>query len=136
MDIKEEEWHDLYEKTVVLTNKYNNKQAMLQARQKGATTTNKKLTDQAKIQSSKNRKLEEHNDAGKHEKVDVKIGKLIQKVRLEKGKSQQELAKSLNIKTSVIQEIESGKAKLDNQLLSKIKRKLNITKDTLKNFKK
>ena len=36
MDIKEEELHELYENTV-LTNKYNNKQAILQARRNGDT---------------------------------------------------------------------------------------------------
>ena len=51
----------------------------------------KKQKDNVKIQSSEHKKLDEHNDAGKHEKVELKIGKLIQKVRLENGKSQQEL---------------------------------------------
>ena len=48
--------------------------------------------------------------------------------RCNKKLTQDKLAKSLNIKKQIIVEYETGKAILNKQLLSKIKKKLGINK--------
>jgi len=61
-----------------------------------------------------------------HKKVPKEIAREIQKKRLEKGIKQKDLANQLNVTVSVINEIETGKAIYNGQLLSRIKRKLDI----------
>ena len=61
-----------------------------------------------------------------HRKVPKEIAKEIQRKRLEKGIKQKDLANQLNVTVSVINEIETGKAIYNGQLISKIKRKLDI----------
>lgn len=137
LNMSNEEWHDLYAQTIVLTNKHANKQTQLKALRNGNTQTNKKISSNTQYQSSKSQKLDSYNgednqNGGSHEKVNIKIGKLIQKKRLEKKLTQKQLGNLLNTKENIIKDIEAGKAIKDNQLLGKIKRKLNITKQEIK----
>jgi len=76
---------------------------------------------------SKEKKLEEQSEEGalSHKKMDSSFGKDLQKKRLAKGMTQKELSKSLNIPVKDINEIESGKAKHNGQLMNKINRFFN-----------
>ena len=71
------------------------------------------------------KKIEEGNL--KHDKIKLDICKQIQQKRLERGMTQKELANKLNISPKIISEIESGKAIKNQQLISKIKKNLNIS---------
>ena len=137
LNMNNEEWHDLYAQTIVLTNKHVNKQKQLKALREGNKLTNKKINSNTQHQASKSQKLDSYNgedsqNGGSHEKVNIKIGKLIQKKRLEKKLTQKQLGNLLNTKENIIKDIEAGKAIKDTQLLSRIKRKLNITKEEIK----
>jgi ribosome-binding protein aMBF1 (putative translation factor) len=76
----------------------------------------------------KNRKLDETTDAQKHNKISLETSKAIIAARCQKKYSQDQLAKLLNIKKQVIVEYETGKAILNKQLLSRIKKVLGINK--------
>jgi ribosome-binding protein aMBF1 (putative translation factor) len=73
---------------------------------------------------SKETKLEENIEDGKlsHKKMDLSFGKILQKYRLSQGLTQKDLSTKLNIHVKDINEIESGKAKHNGQLMGKIKR--------------
>ena len=71
------------------------------------------------------KKIEEGNL--KHDKIKLDSSKQIQQQRLKLGMTQKDLAKKLNIPVKTIIEIESGKANKNQQLISKIKRNLNIS---------
>ena len=73
---------------------------------------------------SKATKLEENIEEGKlsHKKMDLSFGKILQKYRLSQGLTQKDLSTKLNIPVKDINEIESGKAKHNGQLMGKIKR--------------
>jgi ribosome-binding protein aMBF1 (putative translation factor) len=73
---------------------------------------------------SKETKLEENIEDGKlsHKKMDLSFGKILQKYRLSQGLTQKDLSTKLNIPVKDINEIESGKAKHNGQLMGKIKR--------------
>ena len=80
-------------------------------------------------QFSKINKIEQKIESGnlKHDKTPAEFGKLIQKKRLEKNMTQKYLAQKINIPVKTINEIESGRAKHNPQVVSKIKRILNIS---------
>jgi ribosome-binding protein aMBF1 (putative translation factor) len=73
---------------------------------------------------SKESKLEEQVEEGKlsHKKMDSNYGKALQKKRLSKGMTQKDLAKRINVPFKMINEIESGKAKHNGQLMNKLNR--------------
>ena len=73
---------------------------------------------------SKESKLEEKIEQGKlsHKKMDTNYGKELQKKRLSKGMTQKDLANKINIPFKMINEIESGKAKHDGQIMNKLNR--------------
>ena len=73
-----------------------------------------------------NAKKIEETEIGKLDKIPRDVALTIQKARLAKKLSQDDLAKMLNLKKSVINEIETCKYKYDKQLISKLKRKLGI----------
>lgn len=54
------------------------------------------------------------------------LGKKFQQARSAKGLTQKDLAKQLNMDVKVYQEIESGKAVYNGQVVGKIKRKLGV----------
>ena len=76
----------------------------------------------------KNRKLDGSTDAQKHNLVSIETSKALMAKRCQLKLTQDNLAKSLNIKKQVIVEYETGKAILNKQLLSKIKKKLGMNK--------
>jgi len=73
---------------------------------------------------SKEQEFEEKEAEGilSHKKMDVSFGKIVQKYRLSKGLTQKDFANKLNVPIKDINEIESGRAKHNGQLMSKIKR--------------
>jgi len=73
---------------------------------------------------SKINKLEKQIEDGNlsHKKMDVTYGKDLQKKRLAKGFTQKDLAQKINVQVKMINEIESGKAKHNGQLMNKINR--------------
>lgn len=70
-----------------------------------------------------NKKLDEDLPELKHV---GNLGKLFQQARQAKGLTQKDLAKQLNMDVKVYQEIESGKAVYNGQIIGKIKRKLGV----------
>jgi len=99
---------------------------------RGNKELNKKKEKEKETKKSntiiKENKLEKKINEGnlKHDKVKLDISKQIQQKRLEMGMTQKDLANKLNVPIKTIIEIESGKAKKNPQLVSKIKRNLNI----------
>lgn len=69
----------------------------------------------------------EKEEIGKHEKVSVSLSKQIQKARLAKKLSQEQLAKLVNEKKSVIAEYENGKAIPDGKIMNKLSKALGVT---------
>tara|TARA_B100000035_G_C20567036_1_gene365103 strand:- start:138 stop:488 length:351 start_codon:yes stop_codon:yes gene_type:complete len=88
----------------------------------------KEKTNPDKVISKENKiekKIEEGNL--KHDKTPAELSKIIQSRRLSQNMTQKDLAQRLNISVKMINEIESGKAKHNPQVISKIKRILNIS---------
>jgi ribosome-binding protein aMBF1 (putative translation factor) len=93
--------------------------------------TSKKISEKKSTESKflKENKMEKKIEEGnlKHDKVKLDIGKQIQAKRLELGLTQKDLANKINIPVKTINEIESGKANKNQQLINKIKRFLKIS---------
>jgi len=83
-----------------------------------------KTDDKKHHEKSKETKLEEQIEDGKlsHKKMDSNYGKQLQKKRLSKGMTQKDLANKINVPFKMINEIESGKAKHNPQLMNKLNR--------------
>jgi putative transcription factor len=75
-----------------------------------------------------NVKMEKKIEEGKleHKKIPNELRGQIQRGRASKGLTQKQLANSVNLPQSVINEIESGKAIYNHVQINKIKRFLNI----------
>jgi ribosome-binding protein aMBF1 (putative translation factor) len=90
-----------------------------------AFNQNKKLKkiDGKEYVKTKETKLEECEESGKlsHKKMDISFGKELQKYRSSQNMTQKDIAQKLNIQVKDINEIESGKAKHNGVLMSKIK---------------
>ncbi len=71
-------------------------------------------------------KIAEYNDAGTIPTVSMDVSKTIQKVRLDKGLTQKDLAGKINEKPTIINDYESGKAIPNPQVLGKMERILGI----------
>lgn len=90
----------------------------------GTKNTPSNNKDKQKYVKSKESKLEEKIEQGKlsHKKMDTNYGKELQKKRLSKGMTQKDLANKINIPFKMINEIESGKAKHNGQIMNKLNR--------------
>jgi putative transcription factor len=77
-------------------------------------------------EKSKAVKIEEKVEKSelKHKKIDIKLAKEIQQKRLNKKMSQKELAKRLSVTPQIINQIETGSAIYNGQLISRINRLL------------
>tara|TARA_B100000035_G_scaffold309691_1_gene316274 strand:+ start:1203 stop:1595 length:393 start_codon:yes stop_codon:yes gene_type:complete len=80
-------------------------------------------------QFSKINKIEKKIEEGnlKHDKTPAELSKLIQQKRLSQNMTQKDLAQKINVPVKTINELESGRAKHNPQIVSKIKRILNIS---------
>ena len=76
--------------------------------------------------ADKNRKLEAEEEAKKHKTVTREQGLMIQNTRKAKGLTQKQLANEIGEKPDVIKQYESGKAIINNKIITKLERKLNI----------
>jgi len=70
--------------------------------------------------------LDAESEELKHNTVGLDIGRLIQQGRHAKEMTQKDLATRINEKPSIINDYESGKAVLNNQILGKIERAIGI----------
>ncbi|VDP15538.1 unnamed protein product [Soboliphyme baturini] len=61
-----------------------------------------------------------------HDKIPLEIGRLIQSGRQAKEWSQSDLAKAINEKLSIVNDYEAGRAVLNQQILGKIERAIEI----------
>ncbi|CAO3597166.1 unnamed protein product [Absidia cylindrospora] len=71
-------------------------------------------------------KLDRDNEVAPPPKVDISVGKALQKGRQDKGMTQKDLAQIINEKPQVVNEYESGKATPNQQVLGKMERALGI----------
>ncbi len=76
--------------------------------------------------ADKNRKLEAAEEAEKHKTVTREQGLMIQNARKAKGWKQKDLANQIGEKSDVITQYENGKAIINNKIITKLERKLNI----------
>ena len=96
-----------------------------EAKAKGLTTqqnTNKKNVNYENTVSM--RKLE--NEEVEIKKIELSVAKIIQKATMEAKLSQKDLAQKLNLKPTVIQSYEAGKAIPNKMILVKMGRMLNM----------
>ncbi|KAL0089664.1 lambda repressor-like HTH type 3 transcription factor [Phycomyces blakesleeanus] len=100
------------------------------ARRVGAAISTEKKTStnagHANTDHQRIAKLDRDNDVAPPPKVDVSVGKAIQKGRQEKKWTQKDLAQQINEKPQVVNEYESGKAIPNQQVLGKMERALGI----------
>jgi len=110
--------------TVVIVNKNKKKEdpIVLKHRDNEKVETLKKDKNKLDVNI---RKLES-DDIVVIDRIPLEICKKIQQGRLQKNLTRKELAQKLNLKESVINEIENGKYKYDKQLIRKIEKILNF----------
>ncbi|ORZ25903.1 multi protein bridging factor 1-domain-containing protein [Absidia repens] len=101
------------------------------ARRSGAAINTEKkstLTNSSHANTDHRRiaKLDRDNEVAPPPKVDVSVGKALQKGRQDKGMTQKDLAQTINEKPQVVNEYESGKATPNQQVLGKMERALGI----------
>jgi putative transcription factor len=98
------------------------------ARQSGAAiNTERKSVTNASHANTDHRKLakiDRDDEVAPPVRVDVSVGKAMQQARLLKGITQKELAQLVNEKPQVVNEYESGKAILNQNILTKLERVL------------
>lgn len=116
----------MWDEVTILRKKKQHKENKVNSQREGKTESQCKIKGLDKIH--KNRKLDESTDAQKHNLVPIETSKALMAKRCQLKITQDNLAKSLNIKKLVIVEYETGKAILNKQLLSRIKKKLGMNK--------
>ena len=116
----------MWDEITILRKKKQNKVDKIKAHRDGKTETQCKTKGMDEIH--KKRKLDQTSEAQKHNLVPIETSKALMAKRCQLKITQDQLAKSLNIKKQVIVEYETGKAILNKQLLSKIKKKLGLDK--------
>eukprot|EP00112_Aurelia_sp_Birch-Aquarium-sp1_P021745 Seg593.3 transcript_id=Seg593.3/GoldUCD/mRNA.D3Y31 product="Endothelial differentiation-related factor 1" protein_id=Seg593.3/GoldUCD/D3Y31 len=71
-------------------------------------------------------KLDRETEDFHHQTVSLDVGKLIQKIRMEKEWTQKDLATRINEKPQVINDYEAGRAIPNNQIMNKLERALGV----------
>merc|ERR1712228_198189 len=105
--------------TVTLTkSKYNTSKS--NKKKKG----NKSNDDQKK--KPKRTRVDEEQEDFRTAKIGKNFSVALQQARLKKGWKQQQLAQQLNVRQTVINQYESGKAKPNSQLIAKMNRILGV----------
>jgi putative transcription factor len=72
------------------------------------------------------KKLDEDTESLKVNRVDFKVSALIQRVRQQKGLKQDELARLINERASIVTEYENGKAVPNEQVLVRLEKALGV----------
>ena len=111
------------------------KQIIIHTKNKNVNDSNVKKTkviknkngEKNKIDNKLDKKVEEGDM--KHKNISLNLRQEIQKRRTSQNLTQKDLATKVNLPTTVINEIESGKAIYNHQHINKIKRYLKIPKD-------
>eukprot|EP00794_Sanderia_malayensis_P016070 gene16070-17693_t len=105
-------------------------QAINAAMRKGTgVDTERKFTAATNKQHTASRdtaKLERETEELQHAHVSLEVGKLIQKIRMEREMTQKELATKINEKPQVINDYEAGRAIPNNQIMNKLERALGV----------
>lgn len=114
----------LFDQVVVLRNKNAKKEAQKKEVRKGNFESQERRGN-CEV-ADKNRKLDAAEEAEKHNRVTREQGLMIQNARKAKGWKQKDLANQIGEKPDVITQFENGKAILNNKILTKLERKLNI----------
>ena len=86
----------------------------------------KEVSNKNSVEAVDFRKLDDNNDAGKHKKVTLSLGKTIMKARNAKNISQKDFARRINEKSAIINSYEQGKAIPNNQILMKMQKILGV----------
>jgi len=117
--MEHQDWTPVY----IRANKY------LDTKKKGEKTEGEQTEGDKINHFSKENKIDKKIEEGKlkHDKTPAEFGKLVQARRLSQNMTQKDLAQRLNLPVKTINEIECGKAKHNPQVVSKIKRILNIS---------
>lgn len=112
----------LFDETVVLRKNLKKNESMNNNIRNGNVVIQKK-----QVYKNENIKaIDEYNDAGRHNTVELSLSKIISKARLAKGLSQKDLAQKINQKPSIIIEYESGKAIPNPKILGMMERHLGV----------
>ena len=114
----------LWDSVTVLRKKHNKSKEKLNAKRNGTNEIQKKNTGLEN--QIKTIKLDESTEAAKHKTITSDQSRKIIDGRIAKKWSRQMLANNINEKLSVVSDYESGKAIIDNKIINKIERKLNI----------
>jgi len=100
-------------------------------REGGVLNTEKKFSagsNKAHVDTEGQRlaKIDRENEVAPPAKLDMAVGKVISRARLEKGLKQADLAQKINEKPNTIQEYEQGRAIPNQQILGKMERVLGV----------
>ncbi|ORZ02811.1 multi protein bridging factor 1-domain-containing protein [Syncephalastrum racemosum] len=97
-------------------------------KRRGVLTSEKGVTNAGHANRDHQRiaKLDRDDDVAPPPKVDMSVGRVIQRARQEKGMTQKDLAQKCNEKPQVVTEYESGKAIPNQQILGKLERALGV----------
>ncbi|KAL1919815.1 uncharacterized protein VTP21DRAFT_1746 [Calcarisporiella thermophila] len=100
------------------------------ARRAGAVvSTDKKIGTGNKHSGSDHQhlaKIDRENEVAPPPKIDISVGRAIQKARQEKNLTQKDLAQRINEKANIINDYEMGRAIPNNQILGKLERILGV----------
>ena len=111
------------------------KQIIIHSKQRNVNSDNTKKTKVIKNKNGEKNKIDNKLDKKvedgdmKHKIVSLKLRQEIQKRRTSQNLTQKDLATRVNLPTSVINEIESGRAIYNHQHMNKLKKFLKIPKD-------
>ena len=114
----------LFDSIVTLRNKNATKTNQIKEIRKGNCETKKRRGNCET--EDRNRELEASTEAKKHKTVTKEQGLMIQNARKAKGWKQKDLANQIGEKPDVITQYENGKAIINNKIITKLERKLNI----------
>lgn len=84
------------------------------------------------VQVSPLKKLDEHKESFEHRKIPKSIADAVKNARVSKGLTQDQLAKNVNERSCVINDIENARGVYDHMKINKVLRALGLT---LKNIK-
>lgn len=114
--------NNLFDDTIVLRKKLNDKTMKKKAMREGNFVTKAK----PKSGGALNYKLDMETEELKHKKIDISLSREIVQARVKKGLNQKQLANMINKPQSVINQYENGTAIVDNNILAILQRKLGI----------
>lgn len=79
------------------------------------------------VQANPLKKLDEHKESFEHKKIPKSISDAVRKTRTEKKMTQDQLAKLINEKPCVVNDIENGRGVYEHVKINKVLRALGLT---------